>query len=114
MSDHVHTTTATELDPVCGMTVNPSAAAIHIKHKGKTYYFCSKRCSAEFKQDPGKYTGKTADHSPLISIGASGAAALSASDSATKQKDPVCGMDVDPATARYRLDHGRKTYYFCC
>ena len=114
MSDHVHTATATELDPVCGMTVNPSAAAIHIKHKGKTYYFCSTHCSAEFKQDPGKYTGKTADHSPLISIGASGAAAVPASDPATKQKDPVCGMDVDPATARYRLDHGAKTYYFCC
>jgi Cu+-exporting ATPase len=96
------------------MTVNPSAAAIHIKHKGKTYYFCSKHCSAQFKQDPGKYTGKAADHSPLINIGASGSAALPASDSATKQKDPVCGMDVDPATARYRLDHGGKTYYFCC
>jgi Cu+-exporting ATPase len=28
-------------------------------------------------------------------------------------KDPVCGMTVDPATARHRADHGGETYYFC-
>ncbi len=96
------------------MTVNPSAVAFHVKHKGKTYYFCSKHCSAEFKQDPAKYTGKAADDSPLVSIGASTAPAAPVSDSSTKQKDPVCGMDVDPATARHRFDHAGKTYYFCC
>ncbi len=28
-------------------------------------------------------------------------------------KDPVCGMSVDPATARHRREHGGKTYWFC-
>jgi len=28
--------------------------------------------------------------------------------------DPICGMTVDPATAREKLEHGGKTYYFCC
>ncbi len=27
--------------------------------------------------------------------------------------DPVCLMDVDPATARYRVEHGGRTYVFC-
>jgi P-type Cu+ transporter len=27
--------------------------------------------------------------------------------------DPVCGMKVDPATARHKIDHGGKTFYFC-
>jgi len=27
--------------------------------------------------------------------------------------DPVCGMIVDPASARWRAQHGR-SYYFCC
>jgi xanthine dehydrogenase accessory factor len=27
--------------------------------------------------------------------------------------DPVCGMTVDVATARYRTVHGGQTYYFC-
>ncbi len=34
--------------------------------------------------------------------------------SATTVKDPVCGMDVEPSTARHTLDHAGKTYYFCC
>lgn len=28
-------------------------------------------------------------------------------------KDPVCGMDVDPATATHRAEHGGRTYVFC-
>lgn len=28
--------------------------------------------------------------------------------------DPVCLMDVDPATARWRADHDGRTYVFCC
>jgi P-type Cu+ transporter len=31
----------------------------------------------------------------------------------TKQKDPVCGMDVDPANARYQAQHNGKDYFFC-
>ncbi|MGN6314234.1 MAG: heavy metal translocating P-type ATPase [Rhodanobacteraceae bacterium] len=27
--------------------------------------------------------------------------------------DPVCGMKVDPATARHRAEHRGQTYYFC-
>ena len=26
---------------------------------------------------------------------------------------PVCGMEVDMATAKYKAEHGGKTYYFC-
>jgi Cu+-exporting ATPase len=29
------------------------------------------------------------------------------------EKDPVCGMDVDPATARHSSEYQGKTYYFC-
>jgi len=28
--------------------------------------------------------------------------------------DPVCGMTVNPATAKFRAEHGGRTYYFCC
>jgi Cu+-exporting ATPase len=33
--------------------------------------------------------------------------------SAPHAKDPVCGMDVDPATARHRSEHDGRTHYFC-
>ncbi|HKY64547.1 MAG TPA: heavy metal translocating P-type ATPase [bacterium] len=29
------------------------------------------------------------------------------------EKDPICGMDVDPATAAGKHTHAGKTYYFC-
>src|ERR1039458_8837238 len=30
------------------------------------------------------------------------------------ERDPVCGMNVNPATAKHVYEHGGKTYYFCC
>ncbi|WP_277753804.1 heavy metal translocating P-type ATPase [Muricoccus nepalensis] len=30
-----------------------------------------------------------------------------------KVTDPVCGMKVDPATSKHRLEHGGTTYHFC-
>ncbi len=29
------------------------------------------------------------------------------------EKDPVCGMDVDPKTAAAKSEYQGKTYYFC-
>jgi len=33
---------------------------------------------------------------------------------ATLERDPVCGMTVDPARAKATHPHEGKTYYFCC
>src|SRR6202140_4084105 len=30
-----------------------------------------------------------------------------------RQKDPVCGMNVNPAIARYQTLHNEKQYFFC-
>ncbi len=35
-------------------------------------------------------------------------------DLAAAARDPVCGMTVDPATARFRCDHAGIGYVFCC
>lgn len=32
---------------------------------------------------------------------------------AGKVVDPVCGMEVDPATAKYKSEHGGRVFYFC-
>jgi len=40
-------------------------------------------------------------------------AAKSAPEEATRVKDPVCGMTVDPHTAKHRAEHAGRTYYFC-
>jgi Cu+-exporting ATPase len=36
------------------------------------------------------------------------------SDAPTFERDPVCGMSVDPAKARARSSHAGTDYFFCC
>jgi Cu+-exporting ATPase len=55
--------TSGELDPVCGMTVDPASAAGAVEHAGKTYYFCSRHCAAKFQANPDRYLGQ-ADMAP--------------------------------------------------
>ncbi len=90
------TTPEKALDPVCGMTVNPATAKHRTELDGKTYFFCSAGCREKFEKDPGKYLDKPA-----------------AQAQAEKVVDPVCGMTVDPATAKHRTELGGMTYYFC-
>lgn len=44
-----------DVDPVCGMTVDPSSAAGRWEHEGTTYWFCSTSCLARFRDDPDAY-----------------------------------------------------------
>jgi len=44
-----------EIDPVCGMEVDPKTAAASYEYEGKMYYFCAPGCKASFEKDPEKY-----------------------------------------------------------
>ncbi|NJL18057.1 MAG: YHS domain-containing protein [Nitrospira sp.] len=44
-----------EIDPVCGMTVQPATAAGLYEYRDKTYYFCATRCLDKFRADPEYY-----------------------------------------------------------
>ncbi len=46
-----------EIDPVCGMAVDPKSAAGSFEYRGTTYYFCSVGCLEDFKEDPASYVG---------------------------------------------------------
>lgn len=39
-------------DPVCGIDIDPDAAAAREEFEGKTYYFCSHACHESFKANP--------------------------------------------------------------
>jgi YHS domain-containing protein len=97
-------------DPVCGMDVDvgkAEAAGRKFENKGKTYYFCCDDCKMKFQANPAAYlkgesgmTQSMAQSNPKVAVA----------------KDPVCGMDVDPAEAKAagRISHYQgKTYYFC-
>jgi YHS domain-containing protein len=43
------------IDPVCGMDCDEKSTVAKVKHKDKTYSFCSKMCAEEFKKNPEKY-----------------------------------------------------------
>ena len=90
--------TATTIDPVCGMTVDPKTTPHHAEYKGETYHFCGAGCRAKFVADPLKYldpTAKAADepmpegtiftcpmHPEIRQIGPGSC--------------PICGMALEP------------------
>lgn len=43
-----------EIDPVCGMKVDPKKA-LSLEYNGKTYYFCAPGCRYQFKENPEKF-----------------------------------------------------------
>ena len=47
-----------EIDPVCGMTVDPKTSR-KSDYRGTTYYFCSAGCMREFDKNPEKYIHKS-------------------------------------------------------
>ncbi len=89
-------------DPVCGMSVDPRTAKHRHSHAGQPYYFCAARCREKFIAEPGRYLN-------------AGATAPQHGRPSTEQgaKDPVCGMTVDPKTAKHRHTHAGQPYYFC-
>ena len=46
-----------EIDPVCGMEVDPTAAEWKTRHEGKEFFFCSKGCLEDFLEEPSAYLG---------------------------------------------------------
>lgn len=55
---HADSNAATATDPVCGMSVNPEAAAATSEYNGVTYYFCNPGCAKKFEADPEQYLTK--------------------------------------------------------
>lgn len=45
------------LDPICGMSVDPNAAAGTSTYAGRTYAFCSTACQKKFDAAPERYVG---------------------------------------------------------
>ena len=100
------------IDPICGMTVDPIAAAGTFNHEDKTYYFCSKGCLQKFiaqtqgvpasgHVEIGREQKETVPHGDMK--------ATAGGDFV----DPVCGMTVAPETSAGKYDFEGEAYYFC-
>jgi xanthine dehydrogenase accessory factor len=84
---------AEAIDPVCGMTVQTAEAEHRAEYNGQTFYFCCSGCREAFEQEPERYLTQPAPSGEAI--------------------DPVCGMTVEIASAKYMSEYGGQLYYFC-
>jgi Cu+-exporting ATPase len=91
------------------MTVDPAKSRGRAQHNGQTYYFCSPGCMHKFVSDPGKYLA--ASYQP---DGMQDQATIQIGATCKIERDPVCGMNVDPAKAAASVEHDHKLYHFCC
>jgi len=100
---------ATALDPVCGMTVDPADAAAHLVHDGTDVWFCCQGCADRFSADPDHYRGDTtAPPGPEDSV-----AVAPGGEPVATAVDPVCGMTVQPDPDGCHLVHGDSVVWFC-
>jgi Cu+-exporting ATPase len=87
-----------EIDPVCGMSVDPVTAAGKYAHEGKTYYFCSPRCLDKFKANPEHYL--KAREPSLSEMSEGGGEYTCPMHQEVVQKGPgscpKCGMALEP------------------
>jgi Cu+-exporting ATPase len=106
-ADHTHQNhhdhaVATEVDPVCGMKVDPSTARHKLEHGGQTYYFCSERCRTKFEDDPAKYLIGKAEQQPQAHV-PEGTIYTCPMHPQIRQVGPgncpICGMALEPEVA---------------
>jgi Cu+-exporting ATPase len=112
------------------MMVDPDTATARLEVQGAEYYFCSISCVRTFEEEPGKYlvekamaaaasggsgggSGSSSSPFPMHPSSQSEMQASDEHDAEQLEKDPVCGMTVDPEKAAAKVEHDGKTYYFC-
>ena len=102
------------IDPICGMTVEPETAAGSYEHNGQMYYFCAASCLERFQAEPEKTLAKASPSPPPFpSTRKPLPMMMPAAPAAGSERDLVCGMTVQPATAAGSHLYEGKTYYFC-
>ena len=52
------------LDPVCGMTVDPTTSKHRFEYRGETFHFCREDCRTKFAADPLRYLDKSKRQAP--------------------------------------------------
>ena len=92
-----------EIDPVCGMTVQPATAAGSYEYRDKTYYFCATRCLDKFRADPEYYLTPAEQRVPKptpIPASANVQYVCPMDPEVSESKPgacPICGMALEPA-----------------
>ena len=114
-----------EIDPVCGMTVQPASAAGSHEFQGKTYYFCAVSCLTKFKKDPAYYLIPPDQRAPLHAPVPTGGTVeyVCPMDPEVLETKPgacrICGMALEPKmisaeeTGNPELDDMSRRFWIC-
>jgi Cu+-exporting ATPase len=102
-----------QIDPVCGMKVDPAKAVGHAEHNGKAYYFCSRSCLEKFQRHPEQYLAAKPKPAPARPQ-AKDIEYTCPMDPEVRQIGPgacpKCGMALEPATV---APPPTRTEYIC-
>jgi Cu+-exporting ATPase len=92
------TTEPQEIDPVCGMHVDPKTAPASSEYHGRRYWFCCPSCKGRFDADPARYLGPK----PAPAAASPGAIYTCPMHPEIEQDHPgscpKCGMALEPKT----------------
>jgi len=84
-----------EIDPICGMSVDPTTSPYQFSYHGKNYYFCSAHCVEKFKKDSSSFLNPSPKPKVIV------AAEYICPMHLEIQQDhpghcPICGMALEP------------------
>ncbi len=100
----------THIDPVCGMTVDPTKnKGGSFDHAGTTYYFCSPGCNTKFQSDPDGWLEKRRQKDLLKAAETKAAAAPTAPASTGHE----CCSTKRPAAASAKATAGSAQVWIC-
>src|SRR5437773_1490566 len=90
-----------QIDPVCGMTVDPSDAAGSVEYHGRTYYFCSPSCLERFRANLKDFVNDDGEKRSRDVAAVPGARRyICPMDPEVRQSEPgacpKCGMALEP------------------
>jgi Cu+-exporting ATPase len=93
------------VDPVCGMTIDPSDAVGQFDYKGHTYYFCAESCLEQFRENPEQFLNPEARPAASVDLEADYTCPMHPE---VRQKGPgacpICGMALEPVDATHLDD----------
>ncbi len=92
-----------QIDPVCGMSVNPQNTPYQFTYHNQSYAFCSQHCLNKFEKDPQKFLNLTAkkEQASRDSLFSKQEYICPMHPEIQKNKPgncPICGMTLEPKT----------------
>jgi P-type Cu+ transporter len=86
-----------EIDPVCGMKVDPATSPYHYTHGAQLYRFCSAGCMKKFADQPEKFLSWRGGNSQTSPAGTIYTCPMHPQIRQTQPGScPICGMGLEP------------------